>query len=205
LTEIGPDFGDGGYKWMCGVLANTGIIYCVPYNANHILKIKTSDGTVETLDDMEMPETGSGLWSSGALAQEKSIYYMSFNARRIMILNPDNDSLSSVGGDLGRGWKYSGTVVGNDDWLYGIPYDVPRVIKFDPTNPDTTSTVGEEADKKFYCDNGILAGDGYIYAANRGGQVLKVNTVNNNYTWIGDRIYSGNGMGWVDAIIGVDK
>ena len=27
MTEIGPDLGDGGAKWMCGVLANTGIIY----------------------------------------------------------------------------------------------------------------------------------------------------------------------------------
>jgi hypothetical protein len=35
LTEIGPDLGDGGLKWMCGVLANTGSIYCAPYYAHH--------------------------------------------------------------------------------------------------------------------------------------------------------------------------
>ena len=50
---------------------------------------------METLDDVELPETGRYLWESGALATDNNIYYMP--AR----LNPDNDSLSSVGDDLG--------------------------------------------------------------------------------------------------------
>ena len=47
---------------------------------------------------------------------------MPFSARRIMKLNPDNDSLSSGGDDLGEGaYKYNGTVVGKaDDCVYGI-------------------------------------------------------------------------------------
>jgi hypothetical protein len=95
FTEIGPDLGDGGDKWMCGVRANNGSIYCAPYRSNRILKINTNDGTVETLDNVEQPETGICLWASGALqlAQDKNIYYMPYDARRIMRLNPDNDSL----------------------------------------------------------------------------------------------------------------
>jgi hypothetical protein len=57
MTEIGPDLGEGLSKWMCGVRANTGDIYCAPYLSNRILKIHTNDGTVETLDDVELPET----------------------------------------------------------------------------------------------------------------------------------------------------
>ena len=206
LTEIGPDLGDGACKWWCGVRANTGDIYCAPYLADHILKIKTNDDIVETLDDVELPETGDGLWASGALATDNNIYYMPENSRRIMRLNPDNDSLSSVGDDLGEeGWKYGGTVVGNDDCLYGIPYDNTHIIKFDPTNSDTTHTVGEEAEFIFECGNGVLAGDGYIYAANDSGQVLKVDTSTNNYTWIGGDMYSIYGVGWGDPIVGADK
>jgi hypothetical protein len=206
MTEIGPDLGEFGSKWKCGVLANTGSIYCAPYYADLILKINTIHGTVETLDNVELPETGGGLWASGALATDNYIYYMPACARRIMRLNPDNDSLSSVGDDLGEGdlCKYSGTVVGKD-YVYGIPYWATRVVKFDPANPDTTSTVGEEAEKWFKCGNCVLAGDGYIYAANESGQVLKVDTANNNYTWIGDQIYSGRGERWGGPIIGVDK
>jgi hypothetical protein len=210
LTEIGPDLGEGEHKWWCGVLANTGSIYCAPYDAEHILKIKTNDDTVETLDDVELPETGAdGLWESGALAPDNHIYYMPAYAHRIMRLNPDNDTLSSVGDDLGGEgtWKYSGTVVGNDDCLYGIPDEATRIAKYNPADPDTTSTVGEEAEEQFDCaGNGALGGDGYIYAANRFGQVLKVDIVNNNYTWIGDPIFSESGrQGWGNPIVGVDK
>jgi hypothetical protein len=201
LTEIGPDLGDGGWKWVCGVLANTGNIYCAPYFAKHVLKIDTIQGTVETLDNVEVPETGHCLWASGALASDNHIYYMPCNARWIMRLNPDNDSLSSVGDDL-RWWKYTGTVVGNDDCVYGIPYYATRIIKFDLANPDTTSTVGEVAN--FRCRNGVLGGDGYIYAVNESGQVLQIDTTSNNYTWIGDRIYSRR-WGWGNPIVGADK
>jgi hypothetical protein len=80
-----------------------------------------------------------------------------------------------------------------------------RIIKFDPADPDTTSSVGEEAEEILYCGNGVLGGDGDIYAANGAGQVLKIETAHNNcYTWIGDPIYSGR-IGWGDSIVGVDK
>jgi hypothetical protein len=113
-----------------------------------------------------------------------------------MKLNPDNDTLSSVGDDLGGGvYKYWGTVIGNDDRVYGIPHRAKRILKFDPTNPDTTSTVGEEFEETFLCGNGVLAGDGDIYAANKYGQVLQIDTARNNFTWIGDKIYSGTSRG----------
>jgi len=54
------------------------------------------------------------MWASGALATDNFIYYMPYNALRIMRLNPGNDTLSSVGDDLGEGgFKYRGTVVEN--------------------------------------------------------------------------------------------
>jgi hypothetical protein len=206
LTEIGPDLGEGGMKWACGVRANTGDIYCAPFNADHILKINTTQGIVETLDDIELPETGNGyLWASGALASDNNIYYKPYHAHQIMRLNPDNDTLSSVGDDLGEGgFKYRGTVIGNDDYVYGIPYIATRIVKYNPADPDITSTVGGEAEEGFDCGNGVLGGNGYIYAANESGQVLKVHTTSNNYTWIGSCIYS-RGSGWGDPIIGVDK
>ena len=101
LTEIGPDLGEGGFKWICGILANNGSIYCASFDSNpHILKINTNDGTVETLDNVELPETGDDFYESGALAQDNNIYYMPYCARQIMRLNPDNETLTSVGGDL---------------------------------------------------------------------------------------------------------
>ena len=55
--------------------AITGSIYYASFEAEHILKIDTIQGTVETLDDVELPETGSRLWMSGALAQDNNTIY----------------------------------------------------------------------------------------------------------------------------------
>ena len=180
--------GEGRAKWMCSVRANTGSIYYAPFSSNHILKINTNDGTVETLDDVELPETGEagdGLWASGALAPDNNIYYMPYYARRIMKLNADNDTCSSVGDNLGGGYyKYKGTVVGNDDCMYGIPHGTRRIAKFDTTNPDTPSTVEAEAERRSERGNGVLGGDGYIYAANGVGQVLQIDSTHNNYMYL---------------------
>ena len=87
--------------------------------------------------------------------------------------------------------------------MYGIPDRSKRIVKFDPTNPDITSFVGEKATEWFGCNNGVLGGDGYIYAENRFGQVLKVDAMSNNHTLIGDYIYSGPGEGWGRPTISV--
>ena len=207
LTPIGPDLGSRGNKWRCGVRDTRGNIYCAPAYADHFLKIDTVRGAVEILAGVAMPETGECLWESGALAADNNIYYMPYNARRIMKLNPDNDSLSSVGDDLGeQGFKCRGTVVGSDNWVYSIPLNATHIFKFDPANPDTTHTVGEEAEFGFECGgNGVLAGDGYIYSGNGAGQVLQIDIAKNNYTWIGDTIFSGRRRGWGDPIVGVDN
>jgi hypothetical protein len=45
----------------------------------------------------------------------------------------------------------------------------------------------------------------YILRMVGAGQVLQIGTTSNNYTWIGNRIYSGLKRGWGDPIVGVDK
>ena len=82
-----------------------------------------------------------------------------------------------------------------------IPNWAKRIIKFDPTNPDTTSTVGEEAGKGFCCGNGVLGGDGFIHFVSDFGQVLQIDTTRNNYTWIWDQIYSEMEMDGVTLLL----
>ena len=102
LTEIGSDLGEDGCKWRYGVRAKNGNIYCATAYSEHTLKINTNDGTVETLDIVEFPQTGTDLWLSGAFAADNNIYYMPYQARWIMRLNHDNDTCSSVVDDLGE-------------------------------------------------------------------------------------------------------
>jgi hypothetical protein len=70
LTEIGPDLGDERRKWVCGVLADSGCIFCAPRRARQFLKVDTINGTVPLLD-AELSEEEhrlSTMRASGALA-----------------------------------------------------------------------------------------------------------------------------------------
>ena len=84
----------------------------------------------------------------------------------------NSDTISSVGDDLGgrNGWKYSGTVVGIDGCVYGIPSRSKCiVVKYDPIN-EITSFVGEEPEENFGCrGDGVLGRDGCIYAVTKDG------------------------------------
>eukprot|EP00554_Chaetoceros_debilis_P016314 CAMPEP_0194126960 /NCGR_PEP_ID=MMETSP0150-20130528/60266_1 /TAXON_ID=122233 /ORGANISM="Chaetoceros debilis, Strain MM31A-1" /LENGTH=284 /DNA_ID=CAMNT_0038820851 /DNA_START=490 /DNA_END=1343 /DNA_ORIENTATION=+ len=122
-----------------------------------------------------------------------------------MRLNPDNDSLSSVGDDQGGEFnKYSGTVVGKDDCLYNIPSEATCIVKFDLNNPDTTSTVGEKGGREFeQCGNGVLSDDGYNYYMGAG-QILQVDTASNDgrgfvqQVQMEDPKYISRGKSWRD-------
>jgi hypothetical protein len=203
MTEIGPDLGIGGNKWNGGTLAGNGCIYCTPLWSDHILKIDTINGNV-TILEVELPETGICKWLSGALAFDQCIYFMPYNARRILRLNPEDDTVASVGHDLGWGSKYKGIVVGKDRCLYGIPrLMIFGIVRFNPVD-QSVSGFGQEAGN-FGCGDGALGRDGFIYAATDDGQVLRIDVVNSLLHFVGIRVMSDHqSVGWGAAILGND-
>ena len=84
--------------------------------------------------------------------KQLSTFPIKKSANRIMNINPKDDSFESVGEDLGNGTrKFIGTVADEDGIIYGIPDQSKQIIKIDPSNPDSTSNVGKEADEDFEC------------------------------------------------------
>ena len=63
------------------------------------------------------------------------------------------------------------------------------------------------AEEEFYCENGVLGGDGYVYSANDYRQVLQIDTTNGNYIWIGDDEFCSDedSTWWGDPIVGADQ
>ena len=59
----GPDLGDVGSKWSDGIMAESGVIYGIPYHSDQVLKIDTrnidesSNGNVTNID-AKLPEEG---------------------------------------------------------------------------------------------------------------------------------------------------
>jgi len=93
---------------------------------------------------------------------------------------------------------------------YGLPSNPVPIVKYDPIDGDT-SIFEEEAHADFSCKgNGTLGRNGCIYALAgiENGRVLEIDTTNNSYCFVGNRIQSdhaeGMGGGWGDAILGID-
>ena len=139
------------------------------------------------------------------------IYFVPYNARSILKLDPEDDSLSSVGDHLGGNveGKYIGTVIGgNDDCLYGVPNDSHRIVRFNPLNQEI-SFVGEDADEFFSCiGGGVLGRDGHIYAVSfftttRSARILKIDIVNNTWSFVGNNMFQFS-INNVNVILGND-
>ena len=104
-----------------------------------VLKIDTNTDTVIELDAHLLPEQGRCVCVSCVTAIDGCIHILPCNARRTMKVDPNNnDAISSVGDDLGRGsCKYIGTAVGIDRCMYGMPCYTNRIVKYDPMNDIT--------------------------------------------------------------------
>ncbi len=193
---------------IAGVLSSVnGCIYCAPYGASFFLKIDTNRRTVDTLD-LAVEESGYGMWGAGVEALDGCIYFIPHFARKILKLNPVNDTVECVGDDLGGGlyvYKYLGIVRGVDGCLYCIPFTSQRIVKFDPID-HTTTLIGMQSIKNFMCGNGVLGKDGYIYAASAQGQILRIDTVHDSHSFVGNPVMANHkDRGWGDPVVGTDS
>ena len=176
----------------------------MPDGVSYPLKIIPGEGQnaeVQILREMQLPW---GDWYAGALANDGCIYYFPNNRGRILKLDPNNgDSLSFVGEELYRGLKAA--VLGKDGYIYDI-YG-KRVVKFSPMD-HSVSYIGREfdEDKRFSRAEAVLAEDRTIYAASISGQILRIDTAQNNWKIIGNKIFNeAYEPGWGNAVIGADK
>jgi hypothetical protein len=173
------------------------LLHSSGHGSNQILKIDTINGTVTFLDVI-LTLPGSGFWDLGALAIDGCIYFMPSNATHLLKLNPDNDSVASIGDQLGDEYcKYSGTVLGKDNCLYGIPKTSKRIMRFNPVD-QSISFVGDEARDMFCCvGNGALGRDGCIYALSHGGyRVIKMMWQTTPTTQLYWKACRHNSLGW---------
>ena len=101
-------------------------------------------------------------------------------------------------------WNYETVVRGSDGCIYGISSRGKGIIKLNPID-DSVSIVGDDLRFKYIFNGGVLADDGNIYAVNQYRQILKIDTFNNEYTFIGSEIYNRNDYNWGSPVIGADK
>jgi hypothetical protein len=74
------------YKWSGGVVAD-GILYCIPYNKDEVLKVNLGSGAVSSVRVPASVCPGDQMWSGGAVV-DGQVYGIPAQARKVMVLDP---------------------------------------------------------------------------------------------------------------------
>ena len=110
-------------------------------------------------------------------------YFPALGSGHALKLDPSyGDSLSLVGEEIDGG--YCTAVLGNDAYIYGI--SLREVIKFSQIYHSVSYMRSEFVKDHFWTDV-VLANDGNIYAASKHGQILRINTAQNDWKIIESR------------------
>ena len=113
----------------------------------------------------------------------------------------DGDSLSLVGEESDGG--YCNAVLGNDAYICGI--SLREVIKFSQIYHSVSYMRSEFVEDHFWTDV-VLANDGNIYAASKHGQILRIDTAQNDWKIIESRMYNEEDeIGWEYPVLSVNK
>ena len=142
LSTITGAYG-GDYKWIGGVLAPNGKIYCIPWRSTVVGIIDPVTNTIDmtTITSSKYPSilTGDGKWSGGVLAPNGKIYFIPQNSTVVGIIDPSNNTMTSISGLPSDTNKWSGGVLAPNGKIYCIPLNSSVIGIINPVN-DTIDT-----------------------------------------------------------------
>ena len=171
----------GQDKYLGGIPSPCGrYIYGVPGGAKRVLRIRISDGYMDWIGPSY---AGKFKWLRGVDIPASSLKDFRYpngccvalpcNAPSILKINPspreEGDGVSCFGETELReecgedlGWFYHGGNLASNGWVYAIPANAPRVLKFHPgTNEVRFIGPSFEGKQKWY--GGIIGSDDCIY------------------------------------------
>lgn len=134
----------GGRKG--GVLSNNDEVYAIPSTSSSVLKISNfadigggSPGLYTTFgtfgNDVDK-------WIGAVRAQNGKIYCIPYNASNVLVIDPTNDSTTTIGTVASGGQKWRGGCLSPiNGKIYGMPYDSDTVLVIDPAT-NNVSTIG---------------------------------------------------------------
>merc|ERR1719491_175456 len=182
MSLIGPDLGEGIWKYSGTVLGDDGCIYGVPANARQVLRYNPADKTSTFIgctttsiccDDGKRGEK----WRGGVRAPDGNIYGVPYNSNQILCINVTNQSISLVGDRHLGNRKWDGGTVAEDGCIYFSPYSAKEVLRFNPVDQSTTRMVSTKVSGAYAKWSGTALGhDGSIYCIPLNAQcILRIN------------------------------
>lgn len=159
-TESFGKLGKQPFKWTGGGSFQS-VVYGFLRTSNQLLKIKVNEMSAEAID-LGLHYKKEHHYG-GAITANGMIYQPPRNENHILVIDTSNYDTRKI--YLFPKWtkikaKYCGSVLHPNGYLYFLPEENERVIKFDPAT-ETIYYIGQEIDSMVF--QGAIAADGNIY------------------------------------------
>jgi hypothetical protein len=130
---------DRKYKYLGGVLGPDGRIYCIPSDADYVLRIDPQTCSATEIG----PEIGTrathchishncNKWQNGFLAPDGLIYAIPLKSSAVLRIDPLRDIVDVVGGPFVGFEKWEGGVLSRLGAMYCIPLNSKQILKINP-------------------------------------------------------------------------
>ena len=140
---------DDKYKYLGGVVASDGCLYCIPSDADQVLKVDPLTSTTSYVGMnlahlADGQSRGQNKWQNGYSAKaDGCVYAIPLKCETVLKIDPTkppDDCVSTVGGPFPGLNLWEGGVVGDDGALYCMPLKCDRVMRIAP--PGTPPIAG---------------------------------------------------------------
>jgi hypothetical protein len=169
ITFTSAQSGTTNFTYATGALGSNGNIYFSPFVATSIMRLRTSDNSLNFIDVSNYGGFGSGRWGSAVCGPDGNVYLIPSNNQFVVRIDVSNETVSSVFNAVvaANGWC-SGATLGLDGRIYGMPNSTTggannKLLFYDVLN-NTGGTITSNlpsGGEKFY--GGVLAPNGKIY------------------------------------------
>ena len=134
---------EGKYKWGGCVADAEGIVWGVPSDHDHVIRVDPVGGTTELLPEVARGVEGSwsrwvgseyrNKWQGGVYSKaDGQVYCIPCDAAQILVLNPRTRALSMLG-ELGDArHKFQGCATGPDGTIWALPESCPHIMRITP-------------------------------------------------------------------------
>lgn len=124
----------GKFKWLRGVRAADGSVYCIPACGDGVLRISADQSQVHVLGRGDPMFAGTWMWHGGQLGSDGNIYAIPANAERVLKIEPATQTVTTIGPALQVGVKnkWYGGIMGEDGSIWGMPYNASTLLKIVP-------------------------------------------------------------------------
>jgi len=159
IEEVGEEFGsnDRFYsEWACGIFANDGCLYVIPFCGTRVLKFDPQTNESNTIGS-NLSELRYKWHGSVLCSKHNTIYTVPYASRKVLKVNPNDETTVLIGKDFGNEIMKYMSACYHDGYVYAMPCNAKEILRINTTTDETTTIEGLNLEDYKY--SGTVLGD----------------------------------------------